>query len=115
MTNPKRGELKIVLGKRKYKAKVTLDVVMRIEQSVGKGIVQIAQSLQAGELTTTQMVAIITPVIKAGGNDVDEKAVGNMLWESGLTEAMKIIAEVISTVLTTGGDEGNVDEAEALL
>ena len=112
MSNPKRGELKIALGKKIHNGKVTLDVVMRIEQSCGKGIVQIAQSLQAGELTTSQMVAILTPVIKAGGNDMDEKAVGAMLWESGLAEGMKVIAEVVSAVLTSGGDEGNVDEAE---
>tara|TARA_Y100000114_G_C11756322_1_gene327075 strand:+ start:34 stop:381 length:348 start_codon:yes stop_codon:yes gene_type:complete len=115
MTNPKRGELQIVLGAKTLKGRVTLDVVMRIEDACGRGIVKIAQALQAGELTTSQMVAMLTPVIRAGGNDVDEKAVGAMLWESGLAEGMKAIAEVISAVLTSGGDEGNEEQAEALV
>ena len=39
MENPKRGELTIVLGEKKYKARVTMDVVMRIERSMGMGTV----------------------------------------------------------------------------
>lgn len=115
MANPKRGELEIVLGKKKHKGRVTLDVVMRIEQSCNKSIVQVAQSLQSGQTTTSEMISILTPVIRAGGNDVDEKAVGEMLWHSGLAEGMKVIAEVVSAVLTSGGDEGNENEAERLV
>lgn len=115
MPNPKRGELEIVLGENKYKAKVTLDVVMRIEQSCGKGIVKIAQALSEGDLTTSQMVSILTPVIRAGGNNIDEKEVGQSLWGAGLADGMKSISEIISTILTSGGDEGNEEQAEALL
>ena len=115
MSNPKRGELEIVLGEKKYKAKVTLDVVMRIEQSCDKGIVKIAQALSEGELTTSQMVAILTPVIRAGGNDVDEKEVGKSLWGAGLVDGMKSVGEVLATVLSSGNDEGNEKQAEALL
>ncbi len=115
MANPKRGELTIALGKKKYKAKVTLDVVMRIEQSVGKGVVKIVQALSEGELTTSQMVAILTPAIRGGGNDVTEKDIGEDLWAAGLSDGMKAVGEIASTILGAGGDEGNDEEAAALL
>lgn len=115
MSNPKRGELEIALGEKKYKAKVTLDVVIRIEQSCGKGIVKIAQALSEGDITTSQMVAILTPVIRAGGNDINEKEVGQSLWGAGLADGMKAIGEVLATILSSGGDEGNEEQAEVLL
>ena len=115
MSNPKRGELEIVLGEKKYNAKVTLDIVMRIEQACNKGIVKITQSLSEGELTTSQMVSILTPVIRAGGNDINEKEVGVALWGAGLADGMKAVGEILALVLSSGGDERNEKQAEALL
>lgn len=73
MTNPKRGELTIVLADKKFDARVTLDVIMRIERSLGKGIVKIAQSMSEADVSVTDIVAILTPVIRAGGNNISEK------------------------------------------
>lgn len=115
MSNPKRGELEIVLGEKKYKAKVTLDAVIRIEQSCGMGVVKIAQALSEGELTTSQMVAILTPPIRGGGNDINEKEVGQSLWGAGLAEGMKAIGEILATILSSGDDEGNEKQAAPLL
>ena len=88
---------------------------MRIEQSVGMGIVKIVQALSEGGLTTTQMVGILTPAIRGGGNDITEKDVGEAIWDAGLSESMRVIGEIASVILGAGGDEGNGDEAEALL
>ena len=113
--NPKRGEMTITLGEKKYKARVTLDVVKRIETACNQGVVRIAQTLAAGELTTTQMVSILTPVIRAGGNDTSEKEVGQALWDAGLADGMKAIGEILSQVLASGDDEGNEKQAEQAL
>tara|TARA_R110000851_G_scaffold102900_7_gene219656 strand:+ start:1470 stop:1736 length:267 start_codon:yes stop_codon:yes gene_type:complete len=88
---------------------------MRIEQSCGKGIVKVANALSEGELTTTQMMAILTPVIRAGGNDINEKEVGESLWGGGVVSGMKAVGEIIALILSSGGDEGNEEQAEALL
>lgn len=115
MSNPKRGELEIVLGEKKYKGKVTLDVAIRIEQSCGMGIVKVTQALSEGLLTTSQMIAIITPVIRAGGNDVSEKQVGEFLWSAGVTSGITAVGLVLTSILSAGGDEGNEEQAEVLL
>ena len=116
MTNPKRGELEITLGEKKFNGRVTLDVVMRIERQMGKGIVKIAQSLSEAEFTVEQMVGILTPVIRAGGNDVKEPDIKEALWEAGLVSGIQACSEVIASVLGVDEqDEGNVAEAEQLL
>ena len=112
MANPKRGEMTIVLGEKKYKARVTLDVVKRIEDECGLGIVKVTQALSQGDLTTTHMINILTPAIRAGGNDVNAKEVGDALWGAGLVDGMKSIGEILSTVLSAGEDEGNEEKAE---
>ena len=115
MTNPKRGEIKITLGDQTYDGRVTLDVVMRIERQMGKGIVKIAQSLSEADISTFEVVGILTPVIKAGGNNVDEKAIGKAVGEAGLANGIAQCGEILALALGAGGDEGNEDEAEALL
>ena len=115
MSNPKRGELEIALGKKKYKARVTLDVIMRIERQLGKGIVKIAQSLSEADISASDIIAILTPVIRAGGNSIDDKEVGNAVWEAGLAQGIAACSEILAQALGAGGNEGNDDEAEALL
>lgn len=115
MANPKRGELKVKLGSKTFNGRVTLDVVQRIEVGLDMGIIQLAQSMSEGSLKTTEMTFILTPVIRAGGNDVTEKEVGQALWGAGLADGMKAIGEIIALVLGSGGDEGNEEEvAQAL-
>lgn len=114
MTNPKRGELQIALGDVSFKGRVTLDVIMRIERQMGKGIVKVAQSLSDADISTFEVVQILTPVIKAGGNDVDEKKIGNAVWDAGLAVGMAACAEIMAQALGAGGDEGNAEEAAAL-
>ena len=116
MPNPKRGELEIVLGEKKFKGRVTLDVVMRIERQMGKGIVKIAQSLSDAEFTVEQMVGVLTPVIRAGGNDVKDSDIKAALWDAGLVAGIQAVSEVVASVLGVDEqDEGNVAEADQLL
>ena len=115
MTNPQRGEIKIALGDKTYDGRVTRDVVMRIERQMGKGIVKIAQCMSEADISTFEVVGIITPVIKAGGNSVDEKEIGQAVWDAGLAKGIGVCSEILTLALGAGGDEGNENEAGALL
>ena len=116
MSNPKRGELKIVLGKKEYQGKVTLDVIMRIERQLGRGVVKVATSLSEADISVTEIIAILTPVIRGGGNDVTEKDIQKAVWDAGIAEGIKVCGEILAEALgASGDDEGNVGEAEALL
>lgn len=113
MLNPQRGELKISLGEKTYNGRVTLDTLMRIESGLGMGLVKIAQKLQEGDLRVNELLSIITPIIRAGGNSVDQKEVGEVLWAAGLAEGMRVAGEIIAYALTAGGEPGKVVAAES--
>ena len=81
MANPKRGELQLSLGKQKLTARLTIDSLIRIENSIGSSIVQVAQKLSEGKATVTEIVNVLTPAIKGGGNDVDAKQIQKWVWE----------------------------------
>tara|TARA_Y100000114_G_C11757516_1_gene327734 strand:+ start:789 stop:1139 length:351 start_codon:yes stop_codon:yes gene_type:complete len=112
MVNPQRGELLLKLGKENLKARLTIDAIIRIEQTVGTSIVQIAQRLSEGKSTILEVLNVLTPAIKGGGNDINEKKVKDMIWSAGLIEGMRCAGEVLTVALNSGlSDEGN-EEAE---
>jgi hypothetical protein len=86
---------------------------MRIETSVGKGILKIAQGLSEGDVSATSMVAILTPILRTTGKDYSEKEVSAIIWENGFAEGLKAVAEVIAYIISGGNPMGN-EEAEAV-
>lgn len=107
MENPKRGEMTITLGEKKYRARVTMDVVMRIERSMGIGIIKVAQKLSEADISTEQIVNIILPVVRAGSNNVKEADLKKEIWEAGLVAGIQACSEIIAVVLNAGNNEGN--------
>ena len=91
---------------------MTLDGIMRIESALGKGVVKIAHALQDADISMFEIVNILTPVIRAGGNDVNEKDIGQAIFEAGLAEGMRVAAEVLASALTAGNQSGNEVVAE---
>ena len=80
---------------------------MRIEQNCGRGILTIANGLSKAEMSTQDMVSIMTPVLRSSGEDLKDKDVGKIIWEAGLTEGLRVIAEVVAFIIG-GEDQGNV-------
>jgi hypothetical protein len=107
MLNPKRGEMTLDLGGKTYNCKITMDVIMRIESGLGKGILKVAQGLQEADISATEMIAFLTPILRASGKDLKEKDVGEIVWAAGFAEGLKAVAEIIAFVIGGGDDEGN--------
>lgn len=73
---------------------------------------QTAQKLSEGKATITEIVNVIQPALKGGGNNLDQKDVSKMVWEGGLIEGMRVAGEILTVALNSGvPDEGN-EEAE---
>ena len=83
---------------------------MRIETALGKSILKLANSLSEADMSTQEMLSVLTPVLRSSGQDLKEKDVASLIWEAGFPEGMRAVAEVIAFVIT-GGTEGNVVEA----
>ena len=109
MTNKFRGELKVKLNNQEYNTRLTLDGMMRIETSTGKPFLKLANNLMDANLSMTDMVTVMTQAIRGGGNDFDAKKVGELLYEGGITDAMRVTGEVLANAIT-GGEEKEEDE-----
>ena len=111
MSNPKRGELSLTMGSETYHCKLNMDTIMRMEQNCGRGILTIANGLSKAEMSASDMIAILTPVLRSRGLDLKDRDVGKLIFEAGFTEGLRCIAEVIA-FLIGGEEEGNVEAAE---
>ena len=117
MTNPKRGEITISLAKQEFHCKITMDVMMRIETAMGKSVIKVANTMQDGDLTALQMVAFLKPVLRSSGKDIKDKDVQELIWNTGITDTMMAIAEIITFIITGNekdGEQGNVEQAATI-
>ena len=74
----------------------------------------IAHKLSEGKATVTDIIKVLTPAIRGGGNNVDEKKVAEMIWDATLVDGMRCAGEVLSKALNSGsGDEGNEQAEES--
>ena len=89
-----------------------MDVIMRIETNVGRGILKIAQGLQDAEMSAAEMISILTPVLRSSGADLKDREVGNIIWDAGFAEGLRVIAEIIVSII--GGDDNEGNELKAV-
>ena len=112
MTNPKRGEMQITLGSQSWDARITMDVLAKIEQACGCGVLKVLQKLTEAEVTSTEICHILLPAIRAGGNDVTLKDIQDAVWTAGLTVGMKEVGAVLTKALMPEEESaGNVQKA----
>ncbi len=105
-----------MLGEKTLTGRVTLDVIMRIERQLGRGIIKVATSLSEADISVTEILAIITPVVRAGGNDVKEKDVQGYIWDAGIADGIRVCSEILAEALGVSDDsEGNEEKAAQLL
>lgn len=111
MTNPKRGEVELQFGDKKYQGKINLDTIMRIETMLGCSIFKLTQQLSEGLLSTSEILAIIQPVLKSSSEKLEEKQVKELVWKHGIANAMRECGKVLTLGLSSG-DEGKVELEE---
>jgi len=108
MTNPLKGEIEIELGSETYKARLTIDAIVSIEQAVGCGIIKLATKMSEGDISVSDMMAVLLPALRGGGNDFTQKDISKIIQQAGIVSATTAVANLITTVLTV--DDGETDE-----
>lgn len=111
MINPKRGEVQLQFGDKKYVGKINLDTLVRIETMLGSSIFKLTQQLTEGSLTVQEIIAIIQPVLKSSPDKLEEKEISDLIWQHGLATAMRECGKVLSLGLSSG-DEGKDELVE---
>lgn len=67
---------------------------------------KIAQKLAEADLTTSEISIILYQALRGGGNNLDQKEVNALIWESGMVESMSVVGEILTSALM-GGDSGS--------
>tara|TARA_R100000388_G_scaffold31374_1_gene24514 strand:+ start:367 stop:696 length:330 start_codon:yes stop_codon:yes gene_type:complete len=101
MNNPLRAEKTIKLGDNEYKARMSLDTIARIEDTLGISILKVGQILTTQDITQKQCNIILTLCIRAGGNDVEEKDIWKLMSEQDLVKTITQVGELFAVALQT--------------
>jgi hypothetical protein len=101
-TNPIKAEKIINFGEKSYKARMSLDTIIRVEEALGCSVLKIGTKLTQADLTMTEVIAILTLSVRAGGNDIKDNDIKEAVSKIGLVEAIKITGELLTLALGTG-------------
>lgn len=112
MTNPMKGQVNLDLGDKTYKARLTIDAIMQIEESVGCGIIKLAQRMADGDIKMVDIVFTLLPALRGGGNDFTDKEVKEIVGDIGIVASAKAVAELLTFTLTNGSNELGEEEAK---
>tara|TARA_R100000655_G_scaffold103499_1_gene149994 strand:+ start:320 stop:664 length:345 start_codon:yes stop_codon:yes gene_type:complete len=102
--NKLRAEKQLEFGDKTYTARISLDVVSRIEQALGCSILKVGTKLASADLTINETMTILLLSIRAGGNDIKDSDMKQMIAEVGLVESLKMCGDLLTLALDTGED-----------
>lgn len=88
-----------------YKAKMSLDTVIRIEQSLGFSILKFGNRLASTDATLTECIQVLTLALRSGGNDLKDNDVKELVQSMGLLETIKTTGDLVSLALDIGEPE----------
>ena len=110
MTNPLKGEIEVKLGSQTYKARLTIDAIVSIEQAVGCGIIKLATKMSNGDISVHDAVSVLTPALRGGGNDVTDKDVKKIMQDVGITQSIQVVAQLLTQTLTAGMEDDDEEK-----
>ena len=98
--NQYKGEVKAVLGKREKTFKLTFESIVNIENNTGKSIIQLTTDMSSAKYTFKDLLIILHEGLKGAGGNVIQKAVGDMIMESGIIKASETAGIVLASAFT---------------
>jgi hypothetical protein len=119
MTNPMKGEIQVELAGKQYTCRLTIDSIIQIETAVGAGIIKLAQRMSEGDVRITDMLQVLTPALRGGGNNLKLKDVTKLIGEAGIVETASAVALILTQTIAPEeaedsgeAEEGKLDDAE---
>ena len=103
-TNSLKAEKILNFKDKTYKARMSLDTIMRIEEALGTSILKVGNKLTTADITLLDIITILTLAIRAGGNDINESDIKKNVSEIGLVESMKLTGELLTLALNVDPD-----------
>lgn len=102
--NNLKAEKLVKFNDDEYKARMSLDTIIRIENALGISILKLGNKLSQADITMSEIIAVITLALRAGGNNLQDKDVKKLISEIGLLEAIKMCGELVTLALNVDDD-----------
>ena len=99
MTNPLKGQIEVTLGSETYKCRLTIDSLVKIEDELDKGILELAQDISQAKVRVRTLLTVLRYALRGGGNDFDEKQVGQIISNIGIVTASTEVAKLLVATL----------------
>ncbi len=116
MANPLKGEITVQLADKDYKCRLTVDAIMQIEDACDCGVIKLATKMSEGDIRLNEIINVLTPALRGGGNDLQRKDVVNIVQEAGIVKATAAVANLLAKSLTDDSeeatDEGKQEQGE---
>ena len=110
MTNPLKGQIEVTLGSQTYKCRLTIDSLVRIEDELDTGILELAQNIAQAKVRIRTLLVVLRHALRGGGNDFDDKKIGQIISEVGIVVASTEVAKLLAATLTDNDSEEEVDK-----
>ena len=100
MTNPLKGEIEIELGGKSYKCRLTIDSLVKIEEELDKGIIELATDIGQAKVRIKTLVVVLRYALRGGGNDFDENKIKQILQSTSIIESSTVVAQLLADTLS---------------
>jgi len=94
-----KAQVQISLGDKSYKARLTVDAIIQIEEAVGCGVIKLAQKMSEADIRMTDIIAVLTPALRGGGKNIQEDQVKKIVGDVGIVAAATAVAELLTQSL----------------
>ena len=111
MTNPLKGEIEIELGGETYKCRLTIDSLVKIEDELDKGIIELATDIGQAKVRIKTLLVVLRHALRGGGNDFNENKIKNILQSTSIIESSTVVAQMLADTLSDS-DEDNQESSE---
>jgi len=100
MTNPLKGEIEIELGGETFKCRLTIDSLVKIEDELDKGILELATDISQAKVRLKVLLVVLRYALRGGGNDFDDRKMKQILTDTGIISASAVVAQLLSDSLS---------------
>jgi len=99
MTNPLKGEIEIELSGQTYKCRLTIDSLVKIEDELDKGILELATDIGQAKIRMRTLITVLRYAMRGGGNDFDDKKIKQILSKAGILSSSTVVAQLLADTL----------------
>lgn len=110
--NPLKGEILIKLADKEYKARLTVDSIIRIEDELNEGILQVAQKISVADVRIKTLQIILKYALRGGGNDLQAQDINRIIANTGIVPIAAEVTKMLVAVLQDDSNESEITSDE---